>query len=64
MARLCQFKDDSLTGWNGFSEREVHCPSDMIDQIGGWSSGKIVEGYGDGHSLAFCEKRIKKIITN
>ena len=24
----------------------------MIDQIGGWSSGKIGEGYGDGHELA------------
>ena len=24
----------------------MNCPSDMIDQIGGWSSGKIGEGYG------------------
>ena len=44
--------------------RAVNCPSDMIDQIGGWSSGKIGEGYGHGHSLAFCEKRLKNIITN
>ena len=27
--------------------RAVSCPSDMIDQIGGWSSGKIGEGYGE-----------------
>ena len=27
--------------------REVECPSDMIDQIGGWSR----EGVGEGHSL-------------
>ena len=28
--------------------RAAQCPSEMIDQIGGWSSGKIGEGYGDG----------------
>ena len=27
--------------------RAVQCPSEMIDQIGGWSSGKIGEGYGE-----------------
>ena len=32
--------------------RAVNCPSDMIDQIGGWSSGKIGEGYGEGYKLA------------
>lgn len=32
--------------------RAVGCPSDMIDQIGGWSSGKIGEGYGIGFKLA------------
>ena len=31
--------------------RAVGCPSDMIDQIGGWSSGKVGEGYGDGYTL-------------
>jgi hypothetical protein len=31
--------------------RAVNCPSDMIDQIGGWSSGKVGEGYGDGYSI-------------
>ena len=30
--------------------RAVNCPSDMIDQIGGWSSGKVGEGYGEGFS--------------
>ena len=28
--------------------RAVNCPSKMIDQIGGWSSGKVGEGYGEG----------------
>ena len=31
--------------------RAVQCPSEMIDQIGGWSSGKIGEGYGDGYKF-------------
>ena len=31
--------------------RAVQCPSEMIDQIGGWSSGKIGEAYGQGYSL-------------
>ena len=29
--------------------RAVQCPSDMIDQIDGWSSGKVGEGYGEGY---------------
>ena len=31
--------------------RAVSCPSEMIDQIGGWSSGKIGECYGEGFRL-------------
>ena len=31
--------------------RAVQCPSDMIDQIGGWTTAGIGQGYGDGHSL-------------
>ncbi len=31
--------------------RAVSCPSEMIDQIGGWSSAKVGEGYGEGFRL-------------
>ena len=31
--------------------RAVNCPSDMIDQIGGRSSGKVGEGYAEGYSI-------------
>ena len=31
--------------------RAVNCPSDMIDQIGGWSKKSIGEGYGEGFQL-------------
>ena len=41
--------------------RAVSCPSEMIDQIGGWSSGKIGEGYGKGYSVEIMAKWMKKI---
>ena len=31
--------------------RNVECPSEIIDQIGGWTRESIGEGYGEGHSL-------------
>ena len=48
------FRDDIVI--HGFRHafrdrlRAVQCPSDMIDQIGGWTSGKISEGNGEGYS--------------
>ncbi len=49
------FRDDIVV--HGFRHairdrlRAVECPSEMIDQIGGWSSGKIGESYGTGYVL-------------
>ena len=43
--------------------RAVDCPSDMIDQIGGWSSGKIGEGYGEGFSIFQLAIYMKKLAT-
>ena len=49
------FRDDIVV--HGFRHalrdrlRAVQCPSEMIDQIGGWSSGKIGERYGEGYSF-------------
>ena len=31
--------------------RSVGCPSDMIDQIGGWSKDTVGQGYGNGYNL-------------
>ncbi|MDC0649898.1 tyrosine-type recombinase/integrase [Alphaproteobacteria bacterium] len=31
--------------------RAVQCPSDMIDQIGGWSTAVVGQSYGEEHSL-------------
>ena len=32
--------------------REVECPSDMIDQPGGWAREGVGESYGKGYTLA------------
>jgi len=44
--------------------RAVNCPSDMIDQIGGWSSGKVGEGYGDGYSIEMSVRWLLQIKCN
>ena len=31
--------------------RAVNCPSEMINLIGGWSSAKVGEGYGEGFRI-------------
>ena len=41
--------------------RAVSCPSEMIDQIGGWSSGKVGEGYGEGFNLKHLHEWIAKL---
>jgi integrase len=49
------FRDDIVM--HGFRHamrdrlRAVSCPSEIIDQIGGWSPGKVGEGYGNGFDL-------------
>ena len=41
--------------------RAASCPSEMIDQIGGWSSGKVGEGYGEGFDLRSVLNRLEQI---
>ncbi len=41
--------------------RAVECPSDLIDQIGGWSRGSIGDGYGKGYSLLVKQKWVLKL---
>ena len=58
------FREDIVT--HGFRHamrdrlRAVQCPSEMIDQIGGWSSGKIGEGYGEGYGIANIAAFLRK----
>ena len=41
--------------------REVQCPAEIIDQIGGWSSRSIGESYGEGYTLKVMKDWIKYI---
>ena len=41
--------------------REVHCPTEMVDQIGGWSMESVGQGYGNGYSLSQLESFLVKM---
>ena len=40
--------------------RAVQCPSDMIDQIGGWTTAGVGQGYGEGYRLMALNKFLIK----
>ena len=42
--------------------RAVQCPSDMIDQIGGWSTAGVGQGYGSGYPQKLYFEALSKII--
>ena len=42
--------------------RAVSCPSEMIDQIGGWSKRSVGEGYGEGYSKSKINVILKEIL--
>jgi integrase len=42
--------------------RAVECPSEMVDQIGGWSRGSVGQGYGSGYPLDAMHRYLSKII--
>jgi integrase/uncharacterized protein YcgL (UPF0745 family) len=39
--------------------RAIECPSDIIDQIGGWSSSSVGSSYGKGYELPVLAKWMK-----
>ena len=41
--------------------RAIQCPSDMIDQVGGWSTAGIGQGYGEGYQLKTLNTMLAKI---
>ena len=43
--------------------RAVGCPKEIIDQIGGWSSSDVGEGYGSGFSLVLLKKWVIKMVN-
>ena len=44
--------------------RAVECPSEIIDQLGGWSLRSLGQGYGKGFSLSITHSWLKKIELN
>jgi integrase len=51
---------------HSFRERliAVECPSEIIDQLGGWSLKSVGQGYGKGYNLSIIHSWIKKIKLN
>jgi hypothetical protein len=43
--------------------RAVQCPSDIIDQLGGWKTPGVGHGYGEGCPLEVLESWMQKIKT-
>ena len=47
--------------------RAVQCPSDMIDQIGGWATAGVGQSYGEGYSLKTLAEKLcllRKFMTS
>ena len=42
--------------------REVEAPTEVIDQLGGWSFQSIGQSYGNGHSIEILTKWMKKMV--
>ena len=42
--------------------RAVQCPSDIIDQIGGWQTAGVGQGYGTGYELGVLYKWLEKVV--
>ena len=43
--------------------RAVQCPSDMIDQIGGWATAGVGQAYGEGYFLSAKHTHLTNIVT-
>ena len=41
--------------------RAVECPSEIIDQVGGWTTTGIGHAYGRGHGVEILAKWMQKI---
>jgi integrase len=42
--------------------RAVEAPSEVIDQLGGWSLTTVGQGYGDGYKVEILSKWLEKIV--
>ena len=44
--------------------RSVQCPSDIADQIGGWTTSGVGQGYGAGYPLEILHQWIEKAVLH
>lgn len=44
--------------------RDVGCPKEVQDQIGGWAKADIAEGYGKGYTLTRMQEWLEKVVLN
>ncbi|WP_395006758.1 tyrosine-type recombinase/integrase [Cypionkella sp.] len=44
--------------------RAVECPSDIMDQIGGWTSEGVGQGYGNGYPIEIMHKWMRLLATS
>ena len=44
--------------------REVECPSDVMDEIGGWSKSNVGQTYGKGSSLERLHRFMQLVVIN
>jgi len=43
--------------------RAIHCPTEVIDQIGGWSTGSVGSRYGTGYPVEILGEWMSKMTT-
>ena len=43
--------------------RSIQCPSDIADQIGGWTSEGVGQGYGSGYPLNVLNEWVEKALV-
>ena len=43
--------------------RSVQCPSDIADQIGGWTTEGVGRGYGSGYPLNVLNEWVEKALV-
>ena len=43
--------------------REANCPTEIIDQVGGWADYKVGSSYGNGYSLKIKRQELCKIVN-
>ena len=44
--------------------RAVQCPADIADQIGGWATDGVGQGYGSGYPIEVAYAWVRKAIND